>query len=82
MPIVRTSSKGQIVIPKPIREKLGIGPGKRVLFRLVGNHAEIVPLPDEAVKAMRGMLKSDTSLAKELLKERKKDGEIDERCGV
>ncbi|MGA3115301.1 MAG: AbrB/MazE/SpoVT family DNA-binding domain-containing protein [Syntrophobacteraceae bacterium] len=35
MPIVKTSSKGQIVIPKHIREKLGIGPGKRVLFRLV-----------------------------------------------
>jgi AbrB family looped-hinge helix DNA binding protein len=82
MPIVKTSSKGQIVIPKQIREKLGIGPGKRVLFRLIGNHAEIVPLPDEPVKAMRGMLKSDTSLAGELLRERGKDSEIDERCGI
>ncbi len=82
MPIVRTSSKGQVVIPKQIRDKLGIGPGRRVLFRLVGNHAEIVPLSDEPVKAMRGMLKSDTSLAEELLKERTKDSEIDERCGI
>ena len=77
MPIVKTSSKGQIVIPKQIREKLGIVPGKRVLFRLVGDHAEIIPLPDEAVKAMRGMLRSDTSLAEDLLKERKKDSAID-----
>ena len=82
MPIVRTSSKGQVVIPKQIREKLGIGPGKRVLFRLVGNHAEIVPLSDEPVKAMRGMLKSDASLAEELLAERRKDSQIDEKCGV
>jgi AbrB family looped-hinge helix DNA binding protein len=82
MSIVRTSSKGQIVIPKQIREKLGIVPGKRVLFRLVGNHAEIVPLPDDPVKAMRGMLRSDTSLAEELLKERRKDNEIDEKCGI
>jgi AbrB family looped-hinge helix DNA binding protein len=82
MPIVKMSSKGQIVIPKQIREKLGIGPGKRVLFRLVGNHAEIVPLSDEPVKAMRGMLKSGMSLADELLKERKKDSEIDERRGI
>ena len=82
MPIVKTSSKGQIVIPKQIREKLGIGPGKKVLFRLVGNHAEIVPLSDEPVKAMRGMLKSGMSLADELLKERKKDSEIDERRGI
>lgn len=82
MPIVKTSSKGQIVIPKQIREKLGIVPGKRVLFRLVGTHAEIVPLPDEPVKATRGMLKSDTSLAEELLKERRKDGRIDEGRGI
>ncbi len=82
MPIVRTSSKGQIVIPKQIREKLGIVLGKRVLFRLVGDQAEIVPLSDEPIKAMRGMLKSGTSLAEELLKERRRDSEIDERCGV
>ncbi len=82
MPIVKTSSKCQIVIPKQIREKLGIEPGKRILFRLVGDHAEIVPLPDDPVKAMRGMLKSDTSLAEELLKERRRDNEIDERGGI
>lgn len=82
MPIVKTSSKGQVVIPKKIREKLGIVPGKSVLFRLVGNHAEIVPLSDQPIKAMRGILRSDTSLAAELLKERRKDGEIDERCGI
>lgn len=78
----RTSSKSQIVIPKQIRDKLGIGPGKRVLFRLVGNHAEIVPLSDDPVKAVRGMLRGDTSLAEELLEARRKDGEIDERRGI
>lgn len=82
MSIVRTSSKGQVVIPKQIREKLGIVPGKRVLFRLVGNHAEILPLPDDPVKAMRGMLRSDISLAEELLEERRKDTEIDEKRGI
>jgi AbrB family looped-hinge helix DNA binding protein len=82
MPIVRTSSKGQIVIPKEIREKLRIGPGKRVLLRLVGDHAEIVPLPDDPIEAMRGMLKSDTSLADELLNERRRDNEVDERGGA
>jgi AbrB family looped-hinge helix DNA binding protein len=82
MPIVKTSSKGQIVIPKEIRDKLGIGPGKKVLLRLVDQHAEIVPIPDEPVKALRGMLKSDTSLATELLEERKKDDDIDEKRRV
>ncbi len=82
MPIVKTSSKGQIVIPKEIREKLGIGPGKKVLLQLVGEHAEIVALPDDPIKSMRGMLKADVSLAEELLRERRKDDEIDEQRGA
>ena len=82
MPIVKTSSKGQIVIPKEIREKLGIGPGKKVLLQMVGQHAEIVPLPDDPVKSMRGMLKAEVSLADQLLRERRRDDEIDEKRGV
>ena len=79
MPIVKTSAKGQVVIPKEIREKLGITPGKRILFRIVGEHAEIEPLPDDSIKALRGILKGGTSMAKELLAERKRDNKIEER---
>jgi AbrB family looped-hinge helix DNA binding protein len=79
MPVVKASSKGQIVIPKEIREKLGITPGKRILLRVVDEHAEITPLPDDPIKAMRGFLKGGKSLAKELLAERKKDNKIDEK---
>ena len=79
MPVVKASSKGQIVIPKEIREKLGIKPGKRILLRLVDEHAEITPLPDDPIKEMRGVLKGGKSLSKELLAERKKDNKIDEK---
>ena len=79
MPIVKTSTKGQIVIPKEIREKLGFTPGQKVLLRVVNKHAEITPLPADAIKAMRGILKGGTSLAKELLAERKRDNKIDEK---
>lgn len=79
MPVVKASSKGQIVIPKEIREKLGIGAGRKLLLRLVENHMEIIPLPDEPVKALRGMLKAETSLAAELLEERKRDDAGDEK---
>jgi len=79
MPVVKTSIKGQIVIPKEIREQLGITPGKKVLLRVVGKHAEIIPLPDDSIKAMRGIIKGGRSLAKELLTVRKRDNEIDEK---
>ena len=79
MPIVKISSKGQIVIPKEVRDELGITSGKKLLFRVVGKHAEITPLPDDPVKAMRGILKGGRSMAKELLKERTRDNKIDEK---
>lgn len=79
MPVVKASSKGQIVIPKEIRDKLGITPGKRVLLRVVDEHAEITPLPDDPIKEMRGFLKGGKSLSKELLAERKKDNKVDEK---
>ena len=45
MAIVKASSKGQIVLPKRIRQKLDIHPGQKVALRLVGDHAELKPLP-------------------------------------
>jgi AbrB family looped-hinge helix DNA binding protein len=31
---VRVTKKGQVTIPKPVRDRLGIGPGTRVEFEL------------------------------------------------
>lgn len=82
MAIVKTSSKGQVVIPKDIRNQLGITPGKRLLFRVVENHAEITPLPDDPIAAVRGAFKGGKSLSKELLAERRKDNKIDEKHSI
>ncbi len=37
MAIMKPSSKNQIVIPRAIREKLGIGPGTPVFINMVGD---------------------------------------------
>ena len=73
MTVIKTSSKGQVVIPKEVRDKLGIGPGSRMVIRVVGNHAELFPLPDDPIAALRGTLKGGASMADELLEERMKD---------
>jgi AbrB family looped-hinge helix DNA binding protein len=79
MYVVRTSGKSQIVIPKEVREKLGIIPGKKLAIRVIADHAEITPLPDNPIKAMRGIAKGKSSLTKALLEERAKDNETDEK---
>ncbi len=73
MTVIKTSGKGQVVIPKEVRDKLGIGPGSRMVIRVVGNHAELFPLPDDPIAALRGALKGGASMADELLEERMKD---------
>ena len=53
------TSKGQTVIPKVIREHLGVGPGDRLDF-LVLDDGEVVVRPAVFdVKQLKGLLKRD-----------------------
>lgn len=79
MAVVKTYAKGQIIIPKDLRVKLGILPGKKVSLRLVDDHLELRTLPDDPIEFLTGILKDHPhSLSDELLRERKKDNDIDE----
>ncbi|MEX1046847.1 MAG: AbrB/MazE/SpoVT family DNA-binding domain-containing protein [Actinomycetota bacterium] len=42
----RVTSKGQVTIPKEVRDALGIGQGDSLLFRVVGEGAVIAKAPD------------------------------------
>ena len=82
MPVVKTSSKGQIVIPVEIRKKLNIEPGQMVRLTLEGDKAVITALPQDPIKALRGALKGKPSMAKALLDERKEERKHEEKVAA
>jgi AbrB family looped-hinge helix DNA binding protein len=74
MPIVKTSTKYQIVIPSKLRKEMGIKAGDKLLIeKLDDNHAIISALPDDPIKALRGIIKGGKSMAQELLEARRED---------
>jgi antitoxin PrlF len=42
----RMSSKGQVTVPKAVRDALGITEGDEVVFRVEGNRAVLARTPD------------------------------------
>ncbi len=55
MVTVTVSPKFQVVIPKVVRERLGIQPGQKLQIVQFSDRIEFVPLRD--VRDMRGFLK-------------------------
>jgi AbrB family looped-hinge helix DNA binding protein len=49
-------SKGQVVIAKEIRDRLGIEPGWTAIEEVVGDHVEIYFLPPPHDRSLAGML--------------------------
>lgn len=79
MPTVKTHPKGQIIIPKDIRDRLGIIPGKQLSIEIVEDHIEIRSLPDDPIEYLTGIFKHlPGSMASELAEERKRDNQVDE----
>jgi AbrB family looped-hinge helix DNA binding protein len=74
MPIVKSSAKGQVVIPSTMRKRIGLKRGGKVLVALTGERqVTIEPVPDDPVEAAAGMLQGDPSLTRMLLEERRRD---------
>ena len=64
MNVVTVSSKYQIVIPKEVRERLGIEPGQKVQAFAFEDRIELVPL--QPIHKLRGFLKGiDTTVDRE-----------------
>ena len=64
MGTVTISPKFQVVIPKPIRDKLRLSPGQKIQAIVYDNRIELIPL--RPIKEMRGFLKGmDTTIERE-----------------
>jgi len=64
MATVTISPKFQVVIPKEVRQKLGLTPGQKVQTIVFEDRIELIPV--KPIKKMKGFLKGiDTKVARE-----------------
>ncbi len=64
MTVVKVSPKYQVVIPREIREALGIAPGQKVQALQYGDRIEFIPV--RRVREMRGFLEGiDTTVPRD-----------------
>lgn len=75
----KVGAKGQVVIPKVIRDQLGIEPGDELVFEVDGN--AVVARHAEDLLSMRGILAGTSALA-DLEEERRRDRESEEADDV
>jgi AbrB family looped-hinge helix DNA binding protein len=66
MPLVQISSKGQIIIPKRIRNKYGLKPGGEVHILEQTEGILIKPAPNDPIETACGFLEGDFSLIEDL----------------
>lgn len=52
----KVGTKGQVVIEKELRDKLGVQPGWLAIQRLVDGHVEIYFIPPEHNRSLKGIL--------------------------
>ncbi|MBI5373918.1 MAG: AbrB/MazE/SpoVT family DNA-binding domain-containing protein [Candidatus Schekmanbacteria bacterium] len=73
MPIVKTTEKGQVVIPAEIRKRYHIIKGTKVI--IIDKNGQIIlkPVLKEAVREARGYFKKGSSALKTLIEDRKED---------
>jgi AbrB family looped-hinge helix DNA binding protein len=66
----KVSTKGWVFIPKDLRKKYGLKKGTQVQVVDYGGVLALIPLPDDSVEALHGMLEHGPSLTADLLEER------------
>ena len=71
MPTVTATTKGQIVIPAPLRKKLKISRGTQFSVSEQDGKIILEPIPQDPIIAGRGMLSTKGKVLRQLIKDRK-----------
>jgi AbrB family looped-hinge helix DNA binding protein len=82
----KVGTKGQVVIPKAIRDEIGIKPGDEVIFEPNGSEVRVRRVEDDPnrradeIRTLRGIWAgADGGGTDELMAERRRDREAEER---
>ena len=78
MSLATVSSKGWVVIPKPLRQKYGLEPGSKVRFVDYRGTIYVIPIPDNPIEALYGRYAGGPSMAADLLAERERERQKEE----
>lgn len=77
--VTQLSKKGQILIPRLLRKKIGFEPGKAIQLIETERGLLVKPVPKDPVAAARGFLKGPFSLTHDLLRERRREIEKEKK---
>ena len=73
MNIVKSTVKGQILIPASLRRKYGIGKGTPLQIYDEGSRIVVEPMIEDPVESGKGMLKTKGRVLKRLLADRQRE---------
>ncbi len=73
------TTKGQLLIPKRIRNKYGIKSGVKVIFEETDKGVMIRPMNEQYFKSFKGVLKSDGNLKDEIRKMKEDEKSLEDK---
>lgn len=80
MPVSKISAKGQILIPRQLRRKLGFKAGGKVQLIEEGGRLVIAPAADDPIAAAAGFLTGKFSLTDALRREHREEARREQKA--
>ena len=73
MSVTHLTQKGQILVPKSLRRRLGLKPGGKVHLAEEEGRLVLTPVPPDPIEAATGFLKGKFSLTQDLHREHREE---------